>query len=51
MSDKEREAMKKRCEDQGHEWENCCSAWFEIYQQCKWCGEKKIQTVSTGCNP
>ncbi len=32
------EAMKKRCEEQGHEWENCCSASFHIYKVCKWCG-------------
>lgn len=33
--------MRQRCEDQGHEWENCCSVVFEIYQKCKWCGEIK----------
>ncbi len=33
-----REEMKKRCEEQGHYWENCCSVLFEIYQRCKWCG-------------
>lgn len=27
-----------RCDRQGHEWENCCSIFFEIYQRCKWCG-------------
>lgn len=35
------EAMCERCEEQGHEWENCCSAIFQIYQTCKWCGERR----------
>jgi len=30
-----------RCQEQDHAWENCCSIWFEIYQRCKWCGEKR----------
>lgn len=37
-------AMRARCEEQGHDFENCCSAisaMFHIYQQCKWCGEKR----------
>jgi len=34
-------AMRARCEEQGHEYENCCSATFRIYQQCKWCGEQR----------
>ena len=39
-----RRAMAGRCEEQGHDWENCCSADFGmlgglgIYQGCKWCG-------------
>lgn len=33
-------AMRGRCEEQGHDWENCCSMTFRIYQQCKWCGEQ-----------
>lgn len=32
------EAMAARCAEQGHEYENCCSAVFQIYQSCKWCG-------------
>lgn len=36
-----REAMRGRCEEQGHEYENCCSALFQIYEQCKWCGERR----------
>lgn len=35
-----REAMRDRCETQGHEMENCCSAFFRVYQRCKWCGEE-----------
>lgn len=31
-------AMFQRCLEQGHEWENCCSTRFRIYQRCKWCG-------------
>lgn len=31
-------AMRGRCEEQGHDWESCCSVVFQIYQQCKWCG-------------
>lgn len=34
-------AMRARCEEQGHEWENCCSVTFQVYQACKWCGEKR----------
>ena len=34
-------AMRARCEEQGHEYENCCSAMFQIYQQCKWCGARR----------
>ncbi len=31
-------AMRARCEEQGHEFENCCSATMRVYQTCKWCG-------------
>lgn len=34
-------AMRGRCEEQGHQWENCCSITFRIYEQCKWCGAKR----------
>ena len=34
-------AMAEPREEQGHQYENCCSAWFEIYQACKWCGERR----------
>ncbi len=33
--------MRKRCDEQGHQYENCCSAMFRIYQRCKWCGEER----------
>lgn len=36
-----KEAMADRCHDQGHDWENCCSAMFRIYMKCKWCGEER----------
>lgn len=34
-------AMQARCEEQGHEFENCCSMTFRLYQSCKWCGEER----------
>jgi hypothetical protein len=35
------EMMRKRCEEQGHVYENCCSMLFRLYQKCKYCGEEK----------
>lgn len=35
------DAMRDRCHEQGHDWENCMSAMFETSMKCKWCGEKK----------
>lgn len=35
------DAMRDRCYEQGHEWDNCCSAFFQVYQRCKWCGETR----------
>lgn len=35
------EAMRERCEEQGHDYENCCSAFLEIYQRCKWCKHRR----------
>jgi hypothetical protein len=35
------EAMKERCEEQGHDYENYCSITFRVYQCCKWCGEER----------
>ncbi len=34
-------SMRARCEEQGHEWENCCSIAFQIYMACKWCDERR----------
>ncbi len=36
-SDNVQLAMVARCEEQGHEWENCCSVTLQVYQACKWC--------------
>ena len=33
-----KEAMRARCESTGHEWVNCCSAMFQVYSRCEWCG-------------
>jgi hypothetical protein len=40
-SEETREAMRDRCHEQGHDWENCCSSMFRIYMRCKWCGEER----------
>lgn len=34
-------AMRLRCDEAGHDWENCCSWDFRVYQECKWCGERR----------
>ncbi len=40
MADGEgQDEMRERCEEQGHDWENCCSVILQVYQRCKWCGE------------
>jgi hypothetical protein len=36
-----KEAMNDRCQTQGHEFDNCCSMFFRVYQRCKWCGEER----------
>lgn len=36
-----RRAMELRCEEAGHEFENCLSWNFQVYQECKWCGERR----------
>jgi hypothetical protein len=33
-------AIVERCSEQGHDYENCSSSTFRIYQRCKWCGEE-----------
>jgi hypothetical protein len=35
------DAMRDRCHEQGHDFENCCSAFLSVYQRCKWCGETR----------
>ncbi len=41
-SEETREAMRDRCEEEGgHSWRNCCSAFFQVYERCKWCGEER----------
>lgn len=39
--DKVRQAMQLRCEEERHDFENCCSMMFHVYQECKWCGERR----------
>lgn len=34
-------AMRLRCEEVGHDWVSACTAMFQIYSMCKWCGEIK----------
>lgn len=36
--DSDKADMRQRCEEQGHAWENCCSAMLQVYERCKWCG-------------
>lgn len=35
------DAMRDRCHEQGHDYENCMSVTFRVYQSCKWCGESR----------
>lgn len=39
--DKVRQAMRLRCEEERHDFENCCDIFMRVYQTCKWCGEKR----------
>lgn len=41
-------AMRERCEEQGHDWDNCCSITFEIFMKCKWCGEERHTNLIAG---
>ncbi len=34
-------AMRARCKEQSHDFENCCSMTMRLYQACKWCGERQ----------
>lgn len=38
---KVQEAMRYRCDEERHEFEGACSAAFQIYMECKWCGERR----------
>lgn len=40
-SEQTKGAMRDRCHEDGHNYENCCSMMFRIYMKCKWCGEEK----------
>ena len=33
-----RELMELRCEEQGHDYENCITIMLQVYRKCKWCG-------------
>jgi hypothetical protein len=35
------DAMRDRCHEQGHEYNNCMDSMFNVFQRCKWCGEKR----------
>lgn len=33
--------MQRRCAEEGHSWQNSMSAFLEVYQDCRWCGETR----------
>ena len=35
------QSQEARCEVQGHDYENCCTVFLQIYAKCKWCGKVK----------
>ena len=35
-----REAMTIRCEEDGHDYQNCMSFVLHVYQECRWCGHR-----------
>lgn len=39
--DKVRQAMKIRCEEDRHEYVGAMTMLFQIYRECKWCGEQR----------
>jgi hypothetical protein len=39
--EKVQQAMRFRCEEERHDFENCMSFTFQVYQQCKWCGARR----------
>ncbi len=40
-SEETREAMRDRCEEQGHDWQNCCSAFFQAFLRGRWRGKER----------
>jgi hypothetical protein len=36
-----RDAMRLRCDANGHEWENGCTVFLQVVKICKWCGERR----------
>lgn len=36
-----REAMRLRCEETNHDYEGAMSLTFQIWHECKWCGERR----------
>ena len=34
-------AMRGRCEEQGHDWDYGVTSLFQMSRFCKWCGERK----------
>lgn len=41
MTWQEQELQRKRCEEEGHSWENGLTFSFQFVQICKWCGERR----------
>lgn len=37
----EKKAHAQRCEVQGHDMEDRCTALFQFYRACKWCGKRE----------
>lgn len=36
-----KQLQAERCEAQGHDFENCMTVLFQVYQQCKYCGVRR----------
>jgi hypothetical protein len=36
-----RASHAERCATQGHELEDCCSAFFRVFRRCRWCGDEQ----------
>jgi hypothetical protein len=35
------EAMRLRCEEDGHKWCNGCTVFFQVTTFCQWCGYRR----------